>query len=479
VKLHEGYSGIMEPVTVSQICRATGGRVVSRGHVSHFVTGISIDSRSTKPGDCFFALRGRSKDGHLFIQDAGARGAHAIICKRFVRKPNNNDVHVILVNDTLKALQKLAKWYRARYPVTVIGVTGSNGKTTTKEMLTSILQCALGRQSVVSSPGNYNSQIGLPLSVFGLNRKTKAAVFEMAADNRGQIRQLASIARPKYGIVTGCDPAHLQFFGNINNIIQGKLELVSSLPANGKAIINGDNKELGARARTLTKRALFFGLGDNLSVHPENIRKTPSGLSVTIKLPGKNGTRKSQGSSITVQVRAYGDGYVRDVLAAASAAKIMEVSNDCIRRGLAGWRLSPYHFKMHKINGATLLDDSYNANPVSMELSIHAVIDHFSRCRHILVLGPMLELGHSSRFWHRRIGTQVASLPVDALIVVSKTAAPIADAAVERGFDRNQCFWYKECRPAARRLKKLIKPGDVVLVKGSRAAHLEQVIKYM
>jgi UDP-N-acetylmuramyl pentapeptide synthase len=134
---------------------------------------------------------------------------------------------------------------------------------------------------------------------------------------------------------------------------------------------------------------------------------------------------------------------------------------------------------MHKINGATLLDDSYNSNPVSMESSIRAVIDHFPGRRHILVLGPMLELGRSSRSWHRRIGTLIASLPVDALIVVSKTAAPIADAAVERGFDRNRCFWYKECRSAARRLKKLIKPGDAVLVKGSRAAHLEQIVEYM
>ena len=467
----------MESVTVDQICRATGGCVISQSRIPRFVTGISIDSRNTKPGDCFFALKGRSKDGHSFIRNAEMHGACVIICKQYTQKPAN--VHVILVNDTLKALQKLAKWYRARYPVTVIGVTGSNGKTTTKEMLTSVLQCALGSESVISSPGNYNSQIGLPLSVFGLDQRTKAAVFEMAADSRGQIRQLASIAKPKYGIVTGCDPAHLQFFGNVNNIIQGKLELVSSLPVDGRAIINGDNKELGARARALTKRVLFFGLGNKLSVHPENIRKTPSGLSVTIKLPGKSGTRKSQGSSVTVQVRAYGDGYVRDVLAAASAAGIMDVSNDCIRRGLARWRLSPHRFEMHEINGATLLDDSYNSNPVSMELSIRAVIDHFPRCRHILVLGPMLELGRSSRSWHHRIGTLIASLPVDALIVVSRTAAPIADAALERGFDRNQCFWYKEYLSAARRLKKLIKPGDAVLVKGSRAAHLEQIVKYI
>jgi len=469
----------MEPVTVNQICRATGGRIIFRGRTSYFATGISIDSRSTKPGDCFFALKGRSKDGHSFIPEAGAHGAHVIICKQFIRKANNDDVHVILVDDTLKALQKLAKWYRARFSVAVVGVTGSNGKTTTKEMLASILRCALGRESVVSSPGNYNSQIGLPLSVFGLNSRTKAAVFEMAADSRGQIRQLASIARPKYGVVTGCDPAHLQFFGGVDNVIQGKLELVSSLPVDGKAIINGDNKELVARARTLTKRALFFGLGNKLSVHPENIRKTPSGLSVTIKLPGKNGTRKSQDNSVTVKVRAYGDGYVRDALAAASAAGIMDVSNDCIRQGLARWRLSQYHFEIHEINGATLLDDSYNSNPVSMESSIRAVIDHFSRRRHILVLGPMLELGRSSRFWHRQIGRLTASLPVDALIVVSRTAAPIAEAAVERGFDRNQCFRYKDCISAARRLKKLIKPGDAILVKGSRAAHLEQVAKYM
>lgn len=445
---------------VQKIAEITGGRVFPEG-AKRTVAGFSTDTRTLQEGELFIPLRGENFDGHDYLLQAVSRGAAACLSEEVVA---GLPVPVIRVSDTLKALGDLAAALRLAFAAPVAAVTGSSGKTTTKEMLAAILSLT---GPGLKTEGNFNNLVGLPLTLFRLNLdEHRWVVLEMGMSARGEIARLAEIGAPQVGIITNVGPAHLETLHGLDGVARAKGELFAALPAGGTAIINADDEKVAAIPVANGVRRLFYGLSAGAEVRGEEIE--PGGDSVSFRLVLPTGSRP-------VRLRLPGRHNVHNALAAAAAAFALGVDERVIAEGLELFR--PTKGRMETVvlpGGVTLVEDTYNANPLSVKAALTALDEMGGEGKRIAVLGDMLELGPEAATLHREVG-EAAAARVDHLLLLGEMAAETAAGAREGGLDPGRVRILASHEEATASLRELMRPGDRVLVKGSRGMRMEKV----
>lgn len=444
-------------IGLADVAAAVGGRLSGDG----VIRGASVDSRRVTPGSLFVALRGERTDGHLHAADAVARGASAVL----VERPLEIDVPQVVVADTLRALGDLAAWWRGRLAVRVVGITGSTGKTIAKEIVADVLSRGL---RTLRSEGNYNSESGLPMTVLRLRPEHEAAVLEMGMYTTGEIARLAEIAQPEIGVVLAVHATHLERAGSLDRIAQAKAELPAALPAGGLAVLNADDARVAAMREVTRAAVMTFGLGPDADVRAEDVKTHGlAGTEFTIRAPW--GERR-------VRSAMPGAHLVPHALAAAAVAERMGVAFDEVAVALeAGSRAEHRMAIIEAASGATMVDDTYNASPVSVGAALAFLSQTPTAGRRIAVLGDMLELGPDEERLHREVGALAAGA-ADALVAVGTRGAWIADGAEAAG--ARNVLRATDADEAAELVERDLAPGlgDLVLVKASRGIGLDRTV---
>jgi UDP-N-acetylmuramoyl-tripeptide--D-alanyl-D-alanine ligase len=462
----------MKPMTVGEIAAAARGEILLTGaDASRRIGQVSIDTRTLQRGSLFMALKGPHFDGHDFVSDAVRKGAAGLLVSAaspvILESARNAGVAVILVRNTMSGLAALAKAQRASSPATVIAITGSTGKTITKDFTASVLRRA---GKVNCSKDSYNNEIGLPLTLLNGSGDARFSVLEMGSRGAGHISKLCEIAGPRVGVITNIGWSHMQYFRNRDNLAKAKAELLQSLPAGGTAVINADDDYAGYLRSQSPVPVVTFGTARGAQVRAQNIRLEKSGKVIfTLKSKG--------GSKATIRIPLPGRHNVGNVLAAAAAGEIMGVDMESIVEGIEGAELTGWRMEMiTKPEEITIINDAYNANPVSMRSALMALGDISMSKRAIAVLGDMRELGPVSEEAHFEVGKMAVDYGTDILITVGRKARKIAEAAREEGLPRGSIFTTYKVDKAAEILRAIIEPGDVVLIKGSRFLGLERLV---
>jgi UDP-N-acetylmuramoyl-tripeptide--D-alanyl-D-alanine ligase len=420
------------------------------------ISGWSIDSRTVNPGDCFFALRGPSKDGHDYVDNVVEKGAALAIVERVV----DAKIPQLVVPDTLAALQQLARRTRERWGGTVVGVTGSAGKTTTKDAIAGLLNVQIRTGRTI---GNYNNHFGVPLSILRLPDDCRAAVIEMGMNHAGEIRELARIAQPQIGVVTNTGWAHAEFFDNgIEGVAMAKRELIEGLPASGIAVLNADDERVREFSKVHPGRTVLFGFAEDAEVRAEDFRMCPGGahfrcLGVDFESPlaGRHG--------------------VSNVLAAIAVARELGIPPDRLRDAVKTLAVGKMRGERFERGGITVINDCYNANPEAMRSMLELLRGTPAR-RRIAVLGEMLELGREAGTLHRDIGRFAAEQGINALLGVRGAARFMVDGAIEAGLSGSAASFFDTPEAAGDFLKTYVRAGDAILFKGSRGVQVEKAL---
>jgi UDP-N-acetylmuramoyl-tripeptide--D-alanyl-D-alanine ligase len=421
------------------------------------ISGWSIDSRTISPGDCFFALRGPTHDGHDFVASVFERGARLAIVDHEIDAQGPQ----LRVPDTTAALQSLGREARKRWGGTVVGVTGSAGKTTTKDTIAALLSTTFptGRNM-----GNLNNHLGLPLSILRLPDDSKVAVLEMGMNHEGEIRDLANIAGPQIGVVTNVGWAHTENFPDgIAGVARAKSELIRALQPEGTAVLNADDERLRGFAKLHTGPAVLFGFAENADVRAEAVSLTSEGarfrtLGVEFESPlaGRHG--------------------VSNVLAGIAVAHTMGIAPEKLRDAVRSLKPGTMRGERTTRNGITIINDCYNANPEAMRSMLELLRDT-PATRRIAVLGEMLELGPEADTLHRNIGRFAAEQGIHAVIGIRGAGRWMVDEAIAAGLSGGAAFFFETPEQAGEFLKTFFRPGDAVLFKGSRGVHVERALE--
>jgi UDP-N-acetylmuramoyl-tripeptide--D-alanyl-D-alanine ligase len=451
----------MDPLTLSQIAKFAGAEV-SLGAADLTVTRISTDSRTLQPGDLFVALRGDNFDGHRFVTMAKERGAVAAIVERVWTGKIPSDFPLLRVRNTLAAYQKIAADYRQSLPLKVVAITGSNGKTTTKDFVAA----ALGhRFRVTKTEGNFNNHVGLPKTILDAKSQDEIAVWEIGMNHPGEIAPLARIAAPDVGVITNIGVAHLEFMGSREAIALEKGALAEAVGPQGTLILNADDPFSEGIAKRTRAKVIFAGTKKG-TVSATDLRQSAAGSEFTI-LEGAHRCR--------AQLPVPGLHMIQNALLAVAAGRVFGLSIEDCAAGLASAPLTKARLQIRTIRGVQFIDDSYNANPESMRAALATLAELETDGRRIAVLGEMSELGSESERGHREVGEAAASLKIDELIAIGKTASVIADAAQKAGLEKSRTV--ASANEAAEILAEETSPNDLVLIKGSRAARTERVME--
>lgn len=459
----------------STVLEATGGKLI-RGSDRCRFSGVSIDSRTVQAGELFVAIRGDRFDGHSFSESVLEKGAGGMVAQEGWEPPRasrfnapDNNADLIVVPDTLRALQDLAYHHRMTFAIPVVAVTGTNGKTSTKEMIYAILQEGL---RAFRSPGNLNNHIGVPLSLLKMGPETEVAVVEFGMSAAGEIRRLREIARPTVVAITNVSAAHMVRLGTLDDVARAKGEILEGLPAHGWAVLNRDDPRVWALSEGVQGRTIAFGFSPEANVTAE-----------AIEILGEEGSRfclRVGEVRETVRLTQPGRHQISNALAAAAVARALEIPMVHIVRGLERCDLPAMRWEtMALANGAVLINDAYNANPGSVTAAIGTLVSLGSKRRNISVLGNMLELGAQSESLHREVGRVVAESGIAYLITVGDQARWIGEAALEYGMTQDQVVCCNDCVEAVCTLERRMQPNDRILVKASRGAGLERVVEVL
>lgn len=456
-------------LTLEGVLRAVDGTLASPAAPSDrdrglAFAGCAIDSRTLEPGDLFVPLPGTRADGHEFIAAALAGAAGGSLIGRDHPLPAEaarTGKPVIRVDDPLRAMQALGRWCRDRAGVPVVAITGSNGKTTTKEMIAAVLSTS---RRVHKNVGNLNNHIGVPLTLTRLRPEHEALVVEMGMSARGEIRDLAAMAQPTIGVLTNASAAHLQQLGSVEEVARAKSELAEALPTQGLLVLNADDPLLYPMNRERLIRKTTYALENpDADLRPRRVEVDASGTTRFTLEDGSEGT-----------LALLGRHNVRNALAAIAVGDELMVPRDAALAALAGLRPAKHRLEAHQVNGATVLDDAYNANPASMAeaLSLLGAIETPGERR--AVLGDMLELGPGSEALHEEVGRAVP--PGAWLYVAGSFAAAVERGARAAGVPAARARRFDDVEAMAAAVAADVKPGDLVLVKGSRGMRLERVV---
>ncbi|WP_210367144.1 UDP-N-acetylmuramoyl-tripeptide--D-alanyl-D-alanine ligase [Bacillus sp. REN3] len=451
--------------TLNEMARMAGGTVNNPGEFGNVtVTGVTIDTRKLEKGNLFVPFRGEHTDGHKFVAQAIEKGARAALWQKDVPNPPE-DLPIILVDDPTAALQELARSYRDSLDVKVVGITGSNGKTTTKDMTASLLSL---KYKVQKTEGNFNNHLGLPLTILRLEEDTEVAVLEMGMSSKGEIEFLTELARPNAVIITNIGESHLLDLGSREAIADAKLEIINGLQENGLIIFHGDEPLLQERLKGYkgTAQLKTFGASESNDLYPVSVKSMENGnMFVT--------NRSEQSFYLPV----LGNHNILNALAAMLAAEFLGVPFNEMNDGFAGLKLTNMRMEMSEgAHGEKIINDAYNASPTSMNAAIDLVANLTGYSRKILVLGDMLELGPLEEEYHYKIGTSLEGGKIDYVFTYGKLSAAIAKGAKEV-IDEDRVFAFFDKEQLSSELKKYVNNETIVLVKASRGMKLEEVVK--
>jgi len=450
----------MEQLRCAEILDATGGILLS-GDKNIIITGISTDSRKVQKGELFVPIKGEKYDGHDFIDNAFKNGAAATLSG--LKYSDRSGHAVIKVEDTINALGKLAAYYRKKYNIPFIAVTGSVGKTGTKDMIACILA---QKYNVMKTAGNFNNEIGLPLTILGLNPLHEAAVVEMGMSSIGEIAKLSNIARPDISVITNIGISHIEKLGSQENILKAKMEILEGMDAGkGVLILNADDRILREIKIDSGIRTVFYGIETDADVQAQNIAVTGNTAEFNIKLAGK---------TYKVVIPVPGKFIIYNALAAIAATLELKMEPLSILKGLSQYQPGPMRMNIEVRSGYTIINDAYNANPDSMKAAVEVLMTMDGR-RKIAVLGDMLELGKWADDAHLRTGKFAYGSGVDVIVGVGEKGSIIADGARQAGMDRRRIYIKKDNGDASKFLAGFIKTGDVILIKGSRGMKMENI----
>jgi UDP-N-acetylmuramoyl-tripeptide--D-alanyl-D-alanine ligase len=464
---------------VADVVRWTGGTLLA-GPADAVCTSVAIDSRAVAPGALFVAIRGPRHDAHAFLADTVRAGAAALLVETAAFAAAGAaaqlpaaaaaavpSVSVVGVDDTTAALGRLAAGHRRTFSGPVIAITGSNGKTTTKEMTAAILSA---RAPCLKTEGNLNNQFGLPLSLLRLAPEHRAAVVEIGMNHPGEIAPLAAIAAPSVGVITNVGTAHIEHMGSQDGIAREKGALFEALAADAVAVANADDARVVAQLARTRARPLRFGRSATADVRAE--------AEATLDDGGVGFALVAPGGRAAVRVHGVGTVLVINALAAAAGALAAGASLEAVAAGLEGYR--PPAGRMQRLvlpGGVTVLDDSYNANPQSMEVALRSLAELKGARRGVAVLGDMGELGATAPAAHRAAGRLAAELRIEWLFALGEHAGEVTAGALEAGMAPERAFASKDPAELSARLREGLRDGDCVLVKGSRAMRMERIVQ--
>ena len=432
------------------------------------ITGISIDSRDIRPGNLFVAIPGERFDGHRFAGEAVARGARAAIIARDKKEMADHEMlgraAVVLVDDTKKALRDMAAWYREKFDIPTVAVTGTNGKTTTKDMIAAVLS---SRYRVHKSPQSYNNLVGVPLTLFGLNSDFEALVLELGMSSPNEIAVLTRTTKPDVGVITNIGPAHLESMGSLERIAQAKFELPDNMSSPKTLIMNADDPILAKRIGEKRKdeRVISFG-----------IERKSDFTADRIELNGEGHIGFRVNRSLTIRLRLLGLHNVYNALAAFAVGRLKEVDQQQIKHSLEQYQPSHLRMELVRIGNISVINDSYNANPISMEKALETLKSIPTSGRRVAFLGDMLELGEKASDFHLEVGRKAARSGVDMLVLVGELAARIGQGARESGMSPDRIMTFERNEQVTHFLLENLRDEDLLLVKGSRKMKTEEVV---
>ncbi len=450
--------GYMEGLTLSDVIESTHGHWIGRDDPSAIVpTGVSIDTRTLKPGEIFFALPGEKVDGHQFLDAAFDRGACAAVVARSGDRESRQALIAVDAPDL--ALGDLARLYRRRFDIPVIGITGSSGKTTTKDMIAAVLST---RYRVLATQGNLNNRLGVPLTLFNLSAHCDVAVIEMGISERGGMRYLCEIAQPTIGMITNIGPAHIEFFGSVEGVAKAKGELLEYLDESSMTILNLDDLFLSKERAKVKGRLLGIGIEQICQFRGEGLKLDQKGF----------GHFSLQGHSFHLSIP--GKHNVYNALMAATTGWALDVPLQDAAKALENFTLTELRSQVLEHNGIRMINDTYNANPASMQAALETLSQIEVDGRRIAVVGDMRELGAMTCDAHRELGRDVGNRKIDALFALGDLAPVVVEGGREAGIDQAWAYTDRDALTGA--LQAYLKPGDLMLIKGSRGIAMERIV---
>lgn len=447
----------MKNLSIENIILAVNGTCTTGYDPKAEISFVTTDSRSAGPGCLFAAIKGENSDGHDYLNAAAEKGA---LCALAQRVPEGCALPVIVVDDTVQALGELARFYRAQFDIPVIGVTGSVGKTTAKEMISAVLS---RRFKVHKTPKNLNNALGVPLTLFGLDEKAELAVIEMGISHFGEMRRLGEIVCPTMALYTVIGSAHLEFLNDFDGVLRAKAEMLPLLPENGVVFINGDDETL--KKLICRQRICRYGLSSGCDVRAENIELYGAeGMAFNIV---------SARGKIPARINAYGAHMVTAALGAAALGLELGLSDTEIACGIADYQPVGSRSGIIKTASLTIIDDCYNANPTS----VSSALDSLSMlpARRVCILGDMGELGPRAAPLHHETGVHAAKVGIDLIICCGEMSKATAEGALSVG--ARAVLWFESKQELLAELPKLLKFGDAVLVKASHSRKFEDIVQ--
>lgn len=446
----------MPQLTFQQIAEMTGGEVVQGGEV--LSTSVVIDSREVKEGSAFFAIKGDRLDGHQFVEQSLLTASGAVVSQVPAQIPAGKGI--VRVADTTVALQELARSIRKRFDFTLIGITGSAGKTTTKEMIATLVGT---EYRTFKSWGNFNNLIGCPLCIDNTPDDAEVVVSEMGMNHKGEIARLASLTRPDIGVYTNIGPVHIEFFGTVEKIAEAKRELLENVADDGTVVLNNDNEHVVRIGREFKGKKVTYGIDNAADFRATDIRQrgllgstfTLGGRSFELALPGRHS--------------------LENLLAAIATARTLGISWESIARGVREVQPAYHRGIIVPYRGAQIYDDTYNSNPYALGSALQLLHEADVQGRRIAVIGDMLELGEDELKYHRDSGAAIPG-DVDVVIGVGKRSAALLDGAKSAGFPPEALHHFDDAESAGEFLRTFIREGDLVLVKASRGIGLDRIV---
>ena len=452
----------MEPRSLTSVVEMAGGRIIS-GSPATRITGVSTDSRQVRAGDLFIALPGDRFDGHDFAKNALQNGAVALLLEKQHLADSCKSAAVAMVENTRRALGQLAARYRNDFKLPVVAVGGSNGKTTTKELIASVLR---QRFRTLQSEASYNNDIGVPLTLLGLSLTHQAAVFEVGTNHPGELAPLVAMVQPLFSVITNIGREHLEFFESLPGVAQEEGWLAELLPAEGKLFIDGDGEWTEKIVQRTVAGVIRVGMDISNDWRASSVKVDGDGSRFRVDSPtaGLNGHYR---------VSLLGRHQAKNALFALAVGAELGLGREELQTGLADCRPPKMRLELWETGGVGVLDDCYNANADSMRVALQTLRDLPCKGRRVAVLGDMAELGASSAVAHAEIGRYAAELGVAHLFAVGPLAAGLAEAARDAGLEQVQAF--RDVQSATEPLKKFVAAGDLILLKASRSMQFERL----
>ena len=450
-------------LNIGEIIKATGGSLIS-GNSEAEIRGISTDSRKINDGCMFIPLIGERFDGHDYIKAALDSGAAAVLTQRGDIADGAGTF--IRVGDTSKALRDIAAYYRKKFSIPFVGITGSVGKTSTKDMIAGVIG---KKYKVLKTEGNLNNEIGVPLTIFNLEDTHEAAVLEMGMSGAGEIGRLTAIIKPDIAVITNIGMSHIEKLGSRQNILKAKLEILEALNPGGLVVLNGDDALLAGMKDLLKFRTVFYGMDEGVDYQACNINSH-----------GENGIYFDiiiRGREFCIHIPVPGVHNVHNALAAVAVGCELGIPMEDVIKGIAGFSPTKMRMDIIALNGLKIINDAYNASPQSMEAALNVLKEIGGKGRKIAVLGDMLELGDWAEKAHFDVGGFAAAGRIDQIVAVGNNARYIADGALEAGYPPSQIKYFKSNEEALEFLKGNLLYEDVILIKGSRGIKMEEIVK--